>query len=738
MRRVAAAWVVACGVVAPLLGTLASGAGPEPLPARSTALPAYGGLHEAAFGALETLETEAHWLPEIAGGSVYFTRDQMLAVLARLHRAETFPNASQPILEHAGRIWDAAQVAWQETGRFYDVVLTSRANCIQLEANAWALWAADRLANATGRNDVRVRADLVAESLRSAVAQGSANGVRRCPAGGEPAAGQWPLPLLVLLWHAEATGSLASRDAAVERLRAEIDAHWTPHGFRDPSGPHLLLTNAQYLLALQVGVRIGFGTEFESNRDTLADFLLNRTLSTESGHLVARSVETRDGRTFTFVGSVDPTAQAWAAAALHAQRKIRPLPAAGESVPERLLATLAAQHWGADGGGFRAGDGAVNTALNAYAALFTRSARVATSTAEPARLAFVVPAEPSFRYPPPGPGDAARFLLLNEWTYRFTLETNEPLPQTVLLPLRRVGPIELNFPPSKYSPAPQLSSAGQNVPATTVAGVHPLLQFVLDANAAPPLYRIDAYAPVRPVQSEAHRTLQVAVASNATGPLRIGSLTLELAFRNVTVSGVALNDKPLAANEVATTAVGATEFLPQPHVRLELRNVDLRPGPSNTITVSYSDPEAPRIHSVWLGRDEVGSSLEPVTPHQVYRAGPSASSYVRAEVSDNAALRGVFLVTGQGPNQTETRMAAIPGEPRVYFAPLPVVPVGEPVPVSIRALDEHDNLELAPPFFIEAHSLFFREGNVVLLVFSGVLFFSAAAIYAKMVRRQRD
>lgn len=704
-------------------------ADPDPVPASVT----YASPHEAAWAAVERLrDADGRYLDR--EGSVPFVRDQMLSVLLLVYRASLFPADASLFLAQAREVWNATQPAYHAQDHFFDVTLTTPSVCVQLEANAWALWAALHLASATGEPSLRASADDLAATLDAALAPHPQGAVPRCPPGADPPPSQWPLPLLALLEHANQTGSMSSRDAAFNRLRSEIDARFD-QAFSDPSGLYLAAVNAQYLLVLQSAARIS-PDEFASSRDALARFLVKNSLEASGDDFWVLNVKaTGPGAGAQREGDPDPLAQLWTALALHNERRIAPTIVIPGDAPERLLESARARFWSPTGAGLAGADGAPILEPNALAALFTQGSRVLPVSAEAPRLSIVVPSAANFVYPNLTSPEAGSYFVLNEWTFRFLLDAVAPLPQRVLVPADRLGPLRLGYPPTRYTPAPVLFSSGVVVGVTVSGTEFPILDFVAGPEARSTSYRLLAHAPVFPASAHVLKSIQVFLASEASVPLTLDALTLDLAASDIRVTAVRFNDQPLASNAFEVRDVGATDFLETPHTRLELHHVEVRPHAQNELFVAYEDDVNPTLGAPTLSRDP--DAREPlVAKDGVFRVGPRSKAYVRIEVRDNAALKSVFLVAAAGANATETRMTPSPTESGIFTAPLPKLPPNQPVALRVRAVDQHDHANATAEFLVEAESSLFREGNVILLVFSATLFFTALGIYVKMGRRR--
>jgi hypothetical protein len=714
-----------------LFSPLASAAPPPPITSGGVNTPeAFASPHEIAFDAVDRIATADHRVPNELGGSIHFTSDQMLAVMLEVHRATLFPSRAAEALAAAQEFWSAAEVAYNLGGKFYDSTLDSRSVCVPVEPNAWALQAADRLANATGRADVRARAADLAQTLNSALNSGLASGIERC----DLPPPLLPVPLWSLLLHYDVVRDGASRTTALNQLDREMLERYEG-GFHDGTGLYLAATNAQYLLVLQAAERASPG-KYASTRDEMATLLSERLATASGTSLLLRNAVRRDGALVS-QGAGDPLAQVWAAYALHGQATggSRPVPDA----PQRLLQGLLDEAWSPDAGAFVLESGRPRANLNLLVALFTAGPSVTQVSAEGARVALVVPARAGFAYPDPSDPESAAYLISNEWTFRFALDPYGPTPQPVAVPVSRIGPVRHVFQPSPYAPLPQLQRAGDRVDATTEGRERPILRFNAVLQPVSPFRLLD-YAPVLPVASELQRDLRLFLVLNSSEPVLLDLLRVDVAVSNVTVESVRFNDALLDASGYTASDVSATEFLSTPHLRLELHGVMVRPDLSNELFVSYADLEQPQIGEPVFSTDPNG--VVPLKAggeaHNEYSVSTKGTTYVGARVTDNAAVKSVSLVLSQGVGNVST-VTLVPSaaDPTRYIGVLPPLPARKDVEVVVQAVDEHGTLARTGPFTVQAQPPFLQEGDPVLLVFSAVLFVGAIVVWAKMGRRRR-
>lgn len=728
MRR-ALALVLACALAPALAAPLARS---ETVP--SVGPGAYASPHEAAFDVAERLiDTDGRVRSQLGGTPVVsFVRDAMLAVLVELHRAELLNETGGDHVKTAERVWSNTENAYHASDKYYDVTLTSRSICVPLEPNAWALLAADALGAATAKIDYRTRASALSKTLAEAVQSGAVGDVPRCPGTGDLPPSEWPLPLWALVRHAKSDPSgAAARSVALARLDQELAVRWHD-AVQDPSGLYLAAVNAQYLLLLQAAETADPG-HYADKVEALQTFLRTRATRGSDPDFGVRTLDANR----TPLGDPDPAAQVWAAVALRSVAERLPQEAA--DVPARLLDDLVRRSWSTREGALAYGAAAPDAALNLLLALATSGPSVAKADMEGARVGFVVPNELGFTYPDASTADP-RYYESNEWTFRFTLNPYGPSTQPVLLPLDRIGPIRHNLPPSAYAPAPTLQRGGSTLAVATDGLEHPLLRFnaVLRPVAG---FRLQDYAPVVPVSSEFERDVRLYLLANATLPVPVDLLQLDLEARNVTIDTVRFNDRLLGPGEFEAADASATESLPVQHVRISVKGVELRPDVVNEVIVGYTDSEKPVITDVVVTSDAAGTdplpSKEDKAGVRTYIASAGSQPYVRATVHDNAALKVVTVAIGQGANLTERPLAPTARDASLFVGRLPVLALRKPVPVEVRASDQHGTLATVGNIVVLAQLPFLRAGDPVLLVFSATLFVAAAGIWWKMGRRRR-
>lgn len=701
-----------------------------PIPAGSAEDPTlYPSPHELAFAHVVAAATDAARFPERSGSSVYFTRDQMAAVLAHLHRAELFPQGAGAEIARAQEIWDAAQTAYNPTTKFYDVTLDADALCINLEPNAWAMLATDRLANATGRPDIKTRVDEVAATLESAVSSGRANGVERC----SERPSHWPFPLWSLFERARLAGDATALSVATARLRSELAAHFEAEAFSDDPGFFFLAeSNAIYLLVLQSATRQASASEFQAKRDALAAFLANEALRPDGDELVVYTVEKSD-EAFQPTQPAEPPAYLWLAYALHQQDLQAPSTVTLKDAPERILSSLLDRAWSYDQGGLVDGTGRANFLLSSLLATFTDGPAVTGVSSESPRLTIVVPSDGDFTYLRPHEETALRYHFSNQWVFRFTLEPRGPPAQTVRLPLDRLGPLHLGHPESPYTPLPDLERS-TDVAASVHGGLHPALDFFAPL-AGPETYRLTAYAPIFAESSSNHDRLSVRFLANASSPITVGLLRAELEMWNITVESVRF-DGDLLAPGAFDLKTGATEAIEEPHLRLELRDLTFPPQRVVDLVLTYSDTESPTVGSPTVSLSPDGRN--PVSAEDgEFRVATQSTAWVRVNVRDNAALRSVVLRQVRPGGFDEHPMEQSPDERHVWRTQLPRLGQNDRLGFQIYAVDEQSNINPPVTFSVQFQSSFLQEGNLILLVFAATLFVVSVVVFLRMGKKRR-
>lgn len=677
--------------------------------------------------------------PEREGTEAFFVRDQMIMALLYLSRSTPALDPAGTNLPKAVELWRTANASYHAVDQYYDVTLTATSNCIQLEANAWALRTTEQLAVRTKNPAYETQAAQLAQTLTAVLQTGKSGATLVCSF--VPA--QVPLPLLALLEHYERTPSPEVRDAVNARLRHEITTHYNG-GFHDGSGLVDLRSNAQYLLVLGFASDLLSSTEYASTRDGLASFLATKAVLSEGPDVFGRSLQIVDNATHRPVGTPDPSAQVWLAYAVYDQRQVSP-----ESIPfglpERLVESLVNRFWSHSLNGLVTEGGLLNTEPNALAALFTSGPALGAVAQELPRLSFAVPSERHFAFPPVGGSEAAKLLLSNEWPMRFTLQGGGLARQVVLLSGATFGPLNLSFPPSRYTPAVTLLQRnGEPIALETMGTPWPLLRFE-DIVATPTTYLFTAYAPIVPVfadvlplSSQTLTELSFQLSYTEQADLTIGTLTVDLAVRNVTFNAIRWNDEVLPAATYTHFGEVTTEFLPERHLRIQFVDLPLRPNATNELRFVLNDVERPTVSSVVIAHDPEGN--QPIEPQDdVYKLGPRETGYVVARVTDNVVTDAVKLRVRSSSDASDTTilMTRSLSDPDLYVAPLPDIP-GDSGTLQVLAVDQQVNLQDQTPLFaVRVGGTEIPRGNVVILVFAATLFFSAVVIYFKMGRKRK-
>lgn len=691
-----------------------------------------GSPHEMAFDAVERLRNANNRLPSEEDSSVFSTKDQMIALLVYLARAERFPDRSEEFQSIALAIWDAADVAYDRLSEFYDVALTIDSFCVLLETNAWALLASDNLARATGRSEHADRARNLAETISSVISTGRANGTPRCPVVEEVA-----LPLWALMAYAKSTPSAGwARSAALAELDAQLDSRFE-NGARALSGRYFPLVNAQFLLALQLAAE-AVPNRYGAPRIALSNFISDHLLDDRDGDLVAASFSF-DEASRESTEAFDPAAQWWMAFALHNQQAMNHSSVSPTDASHKLISGGFARSWSTDQGGVVNARGVVGTELTALLALFTEGPIISDILADGPRFGVVVPAR-DMQYPARSSAEIQDFVVINEWTFRFDIEPWGPPSQEILLPLSRLGPI-IHDSPAATS---ELFRAGVSVDVITQGIEFPFLRFQSPAGA-PTTYRLVDRAPLFPIESRIREDLRIFVGSSADEESTPELLRFEIEVSDVAIEQVRFNERVLTSVNYTWTEVAATESLPRPHVRLDLRGQKFPAMSSNEISVVYSDVVPPVVNSLSLSLDAGGqlplrNSTRENAVH--FTTSSNAPTFIRVAAKDNAVVRSVFVSYGQGAEARQILLGPEPDEPGIFSGRLPAFPANQRTSVSVHAVDGHGLLSPADPrvpteFFLEARPPFLQEGNIVLLVFSATLLLGVVSIYFKMGRRTR-
>jgi len=726
LRRI----VLAALVVA--LFVPSSWAQPRPAEPSAGTLPyAAANLYDAAFRFVERLSAEGVSVPEQAGGTGFFTKTQMLAVLAWTERAERFPTLHEEALNRALEIWDAAQVAYNPSNKYYNDNLASHSACVRFETNAWALLATDRLGTVSGRRDIQDRAAEVANGLASAVAQGQSGSAPRCPEGAEVPPAQWPLSLWALLRYSSGHDAPIAQSAALGRLRMEIRDHFTT-GFQDAPGLFLVQPNAIYLAVLQEASRAGLAGEFGPTQDRLARFVLDELLDTQNGQLLGVDLGPETGSK-TFEESA--TSQVWLAYSLHNQRVGDGLVKPDTATVDRLLDAAVRRYWSPDEGGLRVDAFRTGVEPNGAASILLRGPALVPTSTDPPRVTLLVPALGNRSDARDG-NASLMGVVSNEWTMRFAVLGTGPTPQRVLLPIDRAGAPTLKSPGSRETPAPALQREGVTIASSPVGGgLYPLLEATIPVRPGGENYRLLAYAPVFPRESRIAQDIRLLVDLDASQPITLGLLRLEAAVRNVTLESVELNGRPLPPEQAQSSGVPATDYLPIDHVRIDLHDVLLRPDVTNEILLSYADSVPPDLGQVAISHDEAGREAVGMQKDR-FIVSPSGGNWVQVDATDNAALRSVTALVGSGVEAVGVQLHRSPPGSDHWAGQLPALSPNRATSLRIRAVDYHDTLKESKDYGLVALPSFLREGNLVLLVLSAVLLVGAGTVFLKMGRRR--
>lgn len=721
-RRIAVA--AALLTLLPGIGTVPLAAGQlEPLPEGAAI-----GLQAPALHALDSrLRSGALYLVADNTPQVY-VGDQMMGVLFALNAARFRPDQAKPWQDRALELWSASLQAFDAPNDFFHKTIPppDRSVCIDVETHAWALRGAlalrrgGQLAPAVAREWTDRLRTVVSDLLETGAHLGTpACGV----AGGKLNPFSVPLAVWALLDALALEGD--ARAASIVRARTnEFTIAFRQGAYVDAAGFYNVVLNARLLVVLsEAAVRLGDGV-FAQKRDELAASLSQRFLFDEAGALIARHLT--EGPTGPRAsGDPGPMNQLWTAYALHAAG---PRNADRNATIARLLDAALARFWSATEGGFANENGPLLFEPNAMAAIFFRSPALTNVVPDVPNLSFVVPNRITTIYGADDP-----LVLGRAWTVRFSLASNGTGARTVLLAAQSLASLNLSAGPQDEIRLYRLSQTGgarQDVPlAPPLKGRTDLLRFTTDLTPSPAPYRLDAFAPLAPGSATwGDYTIRLTIRNDADALLVARPLRLELIGTQLNFTSALLNDAPLAAPEKVGPIT--TEAVSTPHLRLLFAEAALAPG-ENEILLRYVDSEPPRVDEFRLFRDPQGAQPLPEEGRLIVYEGETL--YARARVTDNGALRSVFL-SYVGDAKTDLPMREI--SPGLYQAGFRVGNNSGSAKLFITAIDaarllnpeprDYYDLQIEDPLF---------SGNIVLLVFAGTLFATVFIIWIKLRRK---
>lgn len=692
-------------------------------------------LQHVGVHALESRLRFGALYAETPEGTRFFARDQMMGVLAALAARTLRPDQADAWTARAVELWEGAEAAFL-SGGFYARTLPSPSDtvCIDAEANTWALRAAHALGEAgvDASPDPAARAVEVRSLLSDFLTGGTSRGRPPCPAEAQAVpVHQRPLLLLALI-ESRADGG-PSTDSAVRSHLSAFLREATDGAFALPDGLYTATLNAQMLVVLAEAAEVFGDPEFASARDAVGAWLQDVAVRTQDGRLVASNM----GRGPSgFEPTIEqPDGQIWAAYALANLRRAN-ASLVRDEVVRGLAATYLESYWTGGPGGFAGPGSFVYFDYNVLPALLTSAPGLQVTGLDSSTVGFVVPAKAEFTYPAPTDPAANKLYLANQWSARFTLAGAEAGVVDALVPARDLGGFWFFDPPSAFHPAPHVArttAAGRTEVPLLRAGSDPqLLWFQPTLAPGPNTFRLDAHAPVDPVTSAFSSEIVVGLQNLGPQAVTVGALQLELDATQILIRSVQVNDVLFPSFEVVDGVF--TEVLPQPHMRITLRDVPFPPGGGARVVLSYSDVVRPTVEPIALSRDLLGADpIRSGDPVDVFLGEPV---YARATVRDNGVLRSVQLRFRVEDRNLDLRMTEVPGQGGVYAVRLPTEgPTGRAV-LQVVAVDAAGtgNLNESAPFEFELKDPLL-SGSIVLFVFSGVLFVASMIIWIKVRRK---
>lgn len=733
-------------LLAPLLvPSFPTVAGLQAVPASLVGTPS-----EIAYAAVVAKLASGNQYREKEGGDLYFVKDQMTAVLLLLNRSARLPDDRALLVGRATDVWTSTEPGYSAPNEYYSVTLNSPSICIDLVTNAWALRAARALAQARGEDLYAARAATLARTLTDLLTGGIHRQTSFCPydparpndAGRPLDLAQVPLALLALLEEYQRQPDPALRST----LLATIDQQRRDHfdtAFHDASQLYSPVTNAQLLLVLDQATTILGNPDYAKTRDAVAQFLTERSLDRAPDGPWAMTVVRNPNGTLERVGEPDPVSQWWVAYALHNHNFAAP-----GSVPptlvDELVSDVQARFWSYDRGGFVArgsrGDGLIHFEANALPAYLLAGPLVTAVQPGDAEVRIVVPQRGGFTYPPLSNATQPQYYLRNKWDFRFGVAVPAAGTYRVILPTAPLGGLNTSFAETEYTRVPVLQAGSQTVPGSLRGGADPILEFNAVLERGTSAYRLSAYAPVLPRSAAVTDSLRVVLHSYATAPIHFSSLYLEADVSQVDFLGATLNDAALEPSQVVLEGPLTTQPLPDAHLGIDLRRVTLRPGADNEVVIRFKDVTSPTVSSLRLSGDEAGRDLLREQDGS-YRLSGQETTYVRAVVRDNLALRQVYLhaTNPRDPtNATEVRLNPTANDPTLYVGTLPRFRQSGESLLQVVAVDYQGNQNpRGEPVRIRVQSSLLGD-SPILFVFSLTLLVAAVVIYVKMGRRQND
>ena len=727
-------WNIVCAALSCLL-VLSSG----PAAALSAIDPSEGlGLQHVAMYALEETLREGVFYAETDEKTRFFTKDQMMGVVASLSAVTARPDEAAFWRERAKQLWESSETAFLERA-FYAGTLPAPSGvvCIDIIANSWALQAAHGLVAAAvpATPDPEERVEQLRDLLGAFLSGRTSAGKPFCPQeSASVPLHQRPFMYAALLETRPAND--VRFDAPLRAaLQTTIDESFDV-AFALPDGLYLAALNAQMLSVLTRAAPLFPDSGFDEVQADLARWLQDESIDASEPTLKVRNVA-RSGSGLGSFPDGTPDGHIWAAFALAEFAEANP-GAVRPGLVAGLLQSYADLFWNRDGVGF-AGPGAIVYAdYNLLPAVLTRAQPFLISAVDPSTFSIVVPALPSFEFPAPESPEGAALYLMNQWTARFSMPYTGITPAEVLLPVPELGAFNLSEPRSSFFPAPRLQRSGSSgfteILPREGAGDPDLLQFAPQLSPGQNSFRLDAYVPARPVFSDFASTVRVVFENHAGQEILLGTLQIELEATQIRIRAATLDNVGLGTVEVIDPVI--TEQLPEPHMRLLLSNVALPPGRSELV-LGYSDIIRPEVGPPAITRDLEGRDVITSKPDDPVQVLQGETAFVRATVRDNAALRSVQLRYRMFDQSLDLRMAPVPGQNDVYAVQLPTggLPTGKGI-IQVVAIDAAGtgNLNESAELEVDLRDPLFA-GSIVLFVFSGTLFLASVIIWVKVRRK---
>jgi hypothetical protein len=519
-------------------------------------------------------------------------------------------------------------------------------------------------------------------------------------------------------------------DGRLDRVIAGEFNKWLPRldkgAVADDAHFYDLVLNAQNLVALADASDLYPDPKYASARDGLIDFFLEHAIRSSPDGPLAYSMRDKAGSLETD-GEPRPGNQLWLAQAFDHVNGLKPGRIPSATIGGLMMAFVN-RYWSNEQGAFVGDGGFPAFDSNAFAALFSFGPILQGVALDSAMVAYAVAAKPLHLY---SLGDPA--IIADEWNVRFSLSSDHSATVDLLLPGSDVGAFNLSRPGAEPSP-PRLSraiGAGTRVPiaATPMGTGAPVIRFSTEVGPTPATFRLEAFAPVRPVRSEFGATVALVLENTVTQAVTLRSLRLEIAATDIDVRSIKVGDVPLSPTTYEVVKSITTQEVPKEHTRLVLNGLTLGPG-SSEVVIEYSDNKRPLILSHVISHDPSGQQI--LRPAATMTALQGDRLYVRAQVVDNAVLRQVLLRYQTGVESVDTPMQqTVDG---VFMAQIQNTTSQGRIRMQVIAIDGAQNFNQSEPFFVEIQNPLL-SGSRVLFASSVVFFLSAFVIWLKVRRK---